>query len=368
MATVPRELTEAAEVEAALDAGRTIPARWYADPEIYRLEFERIFQKSWVLVGPESKIANPGDHVIAQAGQLPVVVTRDMEGRLRGFVNVCRHRAHPVAMDDGNQKTLQCRYHGWTYNLDGSLRAAPRCNREAAFDFSELSLVPVAVDTWRGFVFVNADADAEPFIEAYPEIETMADERNLDFAGYVYRDRWTYKIPANWKVWVENATECYHCPTVHKTSFSDAFETGFDEYELIETGRLLCQFAGYNAEGEHGNRAGSGDGFRFIYMWPTSFFAQDDFVAFTGMIVPTGVETCDFVADVYVRPEADEKFVEEWMEMWNQTLLEDSEVVLVQQPGLRSNAIPYGRLLPRSESPIAHFHRLVAAALVGDGG
>jgi hypothetical protein len=75
------------------------------------------------------------------------------------------------------------------------------------------------------------------------------------------------------------------------------------------------------------------------------------------------VETCSFVADVFVHPDADEAFVRDWMEMYNQTLLEDSEVVRVQQPGLRSNMIPYGRLLPKSESPISHFHRLVWRAL-----
>src|ERR687886_523281 len=89
------------------------------------------------------------------AGLVPVVVMRDGDGGLRGFVNVCRHRGHPVALEDGNARRLQCRYHGWTYGLDGRLTGAPRCRLEPGFDKSELGLQPVAVDVWRDLVFVN---------------------------------------------------------------------------------------------------------------------------------------------------------------------------------------------------------------------
>jgi hypothetical protein len=155
---------------------------------------------------------------------------------------------------------------------------------------------------------------------------------------------------------------------VHRASFSDAFDTDEDTYELIETGNLLCQFTRYqpregaHRDGKFAGMTGKG-GFRFIYQFPTSFWAQDDYVAFTGMIVPTGPETCTFIADVFTHPDVEQQFAEDWMEMYNQTLLEDKEVVLVQQPGLRSNMVPFGRLLPQSESPILHFHKLVRAAL-----
>jgi hypothetical protein len=88
-------------------------------------------------------------------------------------------------------------------------------------------------------------------------------------------------------------------------------------------------------------------------------------VAFAGMVVPTGTETCSFIADVFSHTEAEEQFVQDWMEVYNQTLIEDKEVVLAQQPRLRSNMVPYGRSLPRSEGPIMHFHRLVRDAPAG---
>jgi phenylpropionate dioxygenase-like ring-hydroxylating dioxygenase large terminal subunit len=359
-------------VEEALQSGHTFPARWYSDPRIYEIELERIFTRTWHLVGPLHKVEQPGDHMVCQVAQIPILVVRSEEGTLRGFVNVCRHRAHPVAREDGNRKTLQCRYHAWTYDLDGSLRAAPRSEREASFDKADFSLLPVKVDTWAGFVLVNPDPDASPFRETHPEFEPMAAERKLDISGYRYVDRYEYEISANWKVWVENATECYHCPTVHSKSFSDAFEVEPGTYEYVNTGQLLGQFTPYNRSGALGATAGGNGtqdgepaklGFRFIYFWPTSFVAQDDYVAFPGMIIPTSPVSCRFIADFFVHPDCDEQFGLDWVEMYNQTLREDSEVVRAQQPGLSSRMVPFGRLMPASESSIAYFHRVYWRAL-----
>ena len=183
MAIAPDDALGLDEAAAALDNGWTLPARWYADADIYRREVERVFNRNWTLLCPERKVASAGDHVIGQAGLVPVVVTRDAAGVLHGFVNVCRHRAHPVALKDGCRKLLQCRYHGWTYTLDGRLQNAPRASREMEFDPAELSLVPVAVDAWRGFVFVNPDASAPRLLDVHPALEPLAVERNLGFAG-----------------------------------------------------------------------------------------------------------------------------------------------------------------------------------------
>jgi phenylpropionate dioxygenase-like ring-hydroxylating dioxygenase large terminal subunit len=354
-----------AAVEDALDRNLTFPARWYSDPAIYDLELEHIFTHSWQLAAPLEKLARNGDHHPCQVGHVPILLTRDLKGDLHGFVNVCRHRAFPVATEDGCRKTLQCAYHGWTYELDGRLYRAPRSEREADFDPCEFSLVPVSVDTWGGFVFVNPDPDARPFLDCYPELAELWQTRHLDFSSYRYVERYTYEIPANWKVWVENATECYHCPTVHTRSFSDAFEVDVDVYEYLNTGGLMAQFTPYNrsAKSYKGNGSATGHGFRFVYLWPTSFFAVDDYVAFPGMIVPTGPETCRFSADFFVNPECDDAFVSEWIEMYNRTLSEDAQAVLLQQPGLRSRMVPHGRLMPASESSISHFHRLVWQAM-----
>ena len=111
---------------AALESGATLPATWYTDPAYFAREQERIFRRSWQYVGLTEQVANAGDFFTARAGDVPIVVARDQQGTLRGHVNVCRHRGSQlVNAEQGNRKTLQCGYHAWTYNLDGSLRAAP---------------------------------------------------------------------------------------------------------------------------------------------------------------------------------------------------------------------------------------------------
>ncbi|HET6171682.1 MAG TPA: aromatic ring-hydroxylating dioxygenase subunit alpha [Gaiellales bacterium] len=353
-------------IEAALAKDMTFPARWYSDPAIYDFELERIFTRAWQLVGSLDRVSRPGDCMVGNIGHVPVIVTRGLDGDLRGFVNVCRHRAYPVATADGNRKTLQCFYHGWTYKLDGSLHNAPRAGREACFDKSEFGLVPISVDTWDEFVFGNPDPDARSLRDTHPEFEPMLAERGLSFAGYEHHSSYSYEIAANWKVMVENGTECYHCPTVHKSSFSDAFEVDADVYEYVNRGQMLGQFTQYNPKPKRhpSDARASEKAFRFTYVWPSTFLAQDDYTAFTGVLTPTGPETCLFSGDFFAHPEADPKVIEDWIEMWNETFAEDVVAVAIQQPGLRSRMVPHGRLMPASESAISRFHRMVWEAMV----
>jgi phenylpropionate dioxygenase-like ring-hydroxylating dioxygenase large terminal subunit len=149
-------------VSESIENGWQMPARLYADPNSHAVEQSAIFKKAWICVGRESLLAKTGDYITAQLGDVPVLVVRDAAGRLRGHVNACRHRLHPVAQGaHGCKQLFQCSYHGWTYNHEGSLRAAPGVERCRGFDKEELGLIPVRVDTFRGFVFANADMDAE---------------------------------------------------------------------------------------------------------------------------------------------------------------------------------------------------------------
>src|SRR5687768_975058 len=153
--------------------GRTIPFDWYSDPAVLRLERERIFRRTWQYAGRADQVAEPGAFFTGDLGGVPIVVLRDKDGRLRAFLNVCRHRGSLVCEGEGKRETLQCPYHAWTYGLDGSLRAAPRSDREPGFDKSELGLVPVSVEAWGPFVFVNPDADAAPLAETLGELPEL---------------------------------------------------------------------------------------------------------------------------------------------------------------------------------------------------
>lgn len=348
------------EVRAGLDRGMTFPGRWYWDRRIFDFELAEIFPRSWVFAAPLHALARPGDVVATRAGHVPIVLTRDLDGELHGFVNVCRHRAYPVAKERANRKLLQCDYHAWTYELDGRLRKAPGCELEAMFDVDEFSLVPVAVETWNGFVFVNPGRDAISLRETFPTLASL-EERGLDFAGFTFHETSTYEVAANWKIGVENACECYHCPTLHSRSFGNAFEVGPEEYEYVNDGSLLCQFTDYNVASttwKHESREGD-RGFRFVYLWPLTFIAQDDHVAFTHVIVPTAPDRFTNIYDMYAREGSSQAEIDRWMRMYAQTLQEDAGAMEAQQPGLRSNLVPNGRLMPSRESAISAFHHLV---------
>jgi len=161
-------------VERPLEDGWTLPATWYTDTALHERERERLFARAWTYAGPVEWVSEPGSYFAAHIGHVPVAVVRGTDGTLRGLVNVCRHRGHLVVDGNGCRETLQCPYHAWTYNLDGSLRRAPRAEREPGFSPEGLSLAPVSVGTWGPFVFVNPDPEArslEEALGALPELE-----------------------------------------------------------------------------------------------------------------------------------------------------------------------------------------------------
>src|SRR5581483_10999147 len=133
----------------------------YVDPEVYRLELERIFGRCWLFLAHESEIAEPGDFVTRWMGEDPVIVIRDSSGKVNAFINSCRHRGMKVCRaDQGNAASFTCAYHGWTYGNDGKLIGVPNF-QDAYFeqlDMEQWGLVPVAqVDSYRGLIFGNFD-------------------------------------------------------------------------------------------------------------------------------------------------------------------------------------------------------------------
>jgi len=145
----------------------------------------------------------------------PIVVVRDKEGELKAYFNVCKHRGGPLAMEEcGHAKVLQCKYHGWTYLLDGSLRGVPRFDRTELFDKKDFGLDTVAVQEWQGMIFCCLEPnEAPPFEEVVDGIAERIAPLDLSTLGFHQRDR--YDVKANWKVYVDNYLEGYHIPLVH---------------------------------------------------------------------------------------------------------------------------------------------------------
>ena len=141
----------------------------------------------------------------------------------------------------GERATLQCHYHAWTYELDGTLRSAPRSDREPGFDNDELSLLPASVGTWGPFLFVNPDPGAEPLADHLGELPAIL-ARELDVNAIEFHSRVEFGANANWKIVVENFLECYHCPTAHP-GFSAEVDVHPDRYGLEAHPTFAAQFA-----------------------------------------------------------------------------------------------------------------------------
>jgi phenylpropionate dioxygenase-like ring-hydroxylating dioxygenase large terminal subunit len=332
-------------------APRTLPWSWYYDPDVLRREQERIFRRSWQYVGHAGRVEDVGDRFAAWAGDVPVLVVRG-EADLRAFVNVCRHRGSLLAESDANAKTIQCPYHAWTYGLDGSLRAAPRSEREEGFETEGLSLFPMRLETWGPFLFVNPDPDAAPLSDTLGPVTDLIPVDDL-----VLHSRDEYDLAANWKIGCENYLECYHCPVAHK-GFSAAYDVDPDDYRLELSGKhVLSQFA-HARDGVKGQA-------QFHFVWPNlriNVFAGAPNLSI-GPLLPAGPERSIGFLDYFFASGADSAWVEELLAFDQQVGAEDRVLVERVQKGVRSGIVQEGRLLGESEQLVARFQELVGTAL-----
>jgi phenylpropionate dioxygenase-like ring-hydroxylating dioxygenase large terminal subunit len=217
MSAVPFRLSadNARDLHRQVDAGFLLPTQWYGDAAIFDAEIERIHRRSWHFAAHLGQLQEPGEVALCTIAKAPVVLVRQSDGGVKGFLNICRHRGHPVVMEEGARNAIRCHFHGWTYELDGRLRHAPRSKGDATFDPACFGLVPVQTHVWGPTVWVNIDRQApsfETWIEGMPELVA---QHGLDVTQHSYAFGHTWEINANWKVFQDNTIECYHCPTTH---------------------------------------------------------------------------------------------------------------------------------------------------------
>lgn len=193
----------------------TLSGEYFSSDEIFQIERERIFHRSWLLAGHVSQLASPGSFFLFELDRESVMVVRGTDGEIRAFHNLCRHRGTRLCGDPSGVlgKAIQCPYHAWTYGLDGALRGAPNMTEVQGFDKGDWSLLPVALAEWQGLLFVNLAADPVPFAEALPGLAGKFAEWRLPELHSVHRS--VYEVEANWKLFFHNYSECYHCPGVH---------------------------------------------------------------------------------------------------------------------------------------------------------
>ena len=362
------------ELEHPLEEGWTLPAAWYSDPAVHAAELDAIFTRSWQYAGWTEQVAEPASFFASVAGPIPVAVVRGRDGALRGFVNVCRHRGHAVVEGAGCRETLQCPYHAWTYGLDGALRKAPRSEREQGFDPSAYSLLPVAVDTWGPFVFVNPDPGADPLSEWLGDVPELVARSGVALDRVRFHSHHVWSQEVNWKVALENYLECYHCPVAHP-GFSKLIDVDPDSYRL-SVGPMSCSQLGPVRESARqaalegrGNLPydphGEVEQSQYHFIWPntTINIAPGPQNVSIERWVPAGPRATVEVTDYFFAPGESDERIRELLEWDSQVAEEDVALVLSVQKGLDSGRVPQGRLMRESEMLIADFQRRVHDAL-----
>jgi glycine betaine catabolism A len=190
-------------------AGHTLPQDFYTDPDIFEFDLEAIYSRSWILVGLEAELPSAGSYLATTIGRSPVVVVRDHEGTLCGFYNTCRHRGAQICeAGRGRKARLVCPYHQWAYRLDGSLQAAGRM--QETFDPTAIRLQPVHLENVAGSIYVCLADEPPHFAEFRDRLTPLLAPHHLANAKLAHES--TLVERANWKLVMENARECYHCP------------------------------------------------------------------------------------------------------------------------------------------------------------
>lgn len=344
-----------------LSHAKALAARYYCDPTMPALERRAIFERSWQFIAHVCQLQHAGDHVIADLAGLPVLAVRGADGDIRVFHNVCRHRAGPIALCDGlAAKSLRCRYHGWTYALDGQLKSAPEMSATEDFDVSRIRLPQLQVRIWQGLVFAAIAADPMDFDALVAGIDArIGAGRGL--AQYGHHQRVGYDLGCNWKVYVDNYLEGYHVPHVHpalnRMLDYRSYVTETAEWHSLQWSPLESSDALY----------GNGDAL-YYWLWPNTMLNILPARLQMNRVLPLAVDRCRIEFDFYYpiddseegrsRRNADLAFSDEVQQ-------EDLGICIDVQRGLTSGSYEAGRLNPLRESAVHHFQELLRRAYRG---
>ncbi len=352
---------------------------YYASEEIFRAELERIFFNRWICIGRSEQISNAGDYFLYTLGNESMIIVRDRQGVARAHYNVCRHRGTRLCEASAGQlsETIMCPYHAWTYSLDGRLLAARLMQDTPGFDKADYPLFSANLVEWDGFLMLNMSQRPEPFEEAYAPLINKWDAWRLGelrLGGHI-----EYDVHANWKLLVENYSECYHCPLIHPalTAISpptsgrnDLLEGPFlGGYMDLEEDAQSMTIGGHTARPPiRGLPTAEHTHVYYYSLFPNTLLSlHPDYVMVHTMrpISPSQTHvTCEwlFEPEVMAQPEFDPS---DAIGFWDMTNREDWHACEISQQGVQSRAYipgPYAQ----SEGLLWTFDRYYRAALEAD--
>jgi choline monooxygenase len=329
-----------------------LAGRYYVEPRLYEAERQAIFRRCWQMLGPASQVAIPGRYLAVEIMGWKLFVIRCRDGALRAFHNVCRHRgARLLEEGNGQCQILRCPYHLWIYDERGNLRSAPRFGDDPGFRIEDWPLEPVAVDTWRGLLFV-AIAPETSLIEQLGDLpEEVADCPIEDF--HVAADR-RFVMRSNWKTYTDNFVEGYHIPGIHP-SFIKVID--FDAF-VAETRRGMVRMSAPQRDGS------IYDG-KWLWMWPNWTLSIFRGGMNTSRVAPLGVDSTELLYHFYFSDtsSATEAARARIIDINSDIVREDFAICEHTQRNYASGAYCPGPLSPRHEPGVSYFQSKVINAL-----
>ena len=358
---------------------RMLPRDAYTSPRVFAFEQERFFAGSWTCVGREGDLEATGAQRAVRVGGAGVLLVRGADGRVRAFANTCRHRGHELlgVGEQTSRRTVLCPYHAWTYDLDGSLRAAPGFRDHTEFRPGEHGLVELPLKSWHGFLFVNGSGDAPPFAEHVGALDELVapyqPARLVPLASHAY------DLACNWKVVLENYHECYHCPLIHPELCQVSPPASGDNFEL--DGAWVGGTMDLKDHAVTMSLDGHSDGVpipgldaerlrtvAYLGLFPNLLLSLHPDYVMTHLVEPLGPDLSHVVCTWYFPPEATERpgFDPAYaVEFWDRTNRQDWAACESVQRGMASPHFQPGPLAP-AEDAVYHVVTMIARAYLGE--
>jgi Rieske 2Fe-2S family protein len=354
----------------------TLPARYYTDPAYFDQELERFYFGRWICAGRAEQVECAGDYFLREVAGESIIITRDAEGGLRAFYNVCRHRGTRMCTETAGsfRGRIQCPYHGWTYGLDGSLVGAPHMGE--GFERSDYSLSRVHVAEWDGHVFLNLAGEPASLAEQLGELPRK-------FAPWRMQDlrlghRMVYEVKANWKLIVLNYNECLHCPVLHPAlnRLTDYLGADNEQPAAGYVGGAMGFRGGAETMSRDGQRRRaclpglSDEERRRVYyyaIFPNFLLSLHPDYMMTHTLWPRAVDRTEIICEWHFHPAEMARPDFEWrdvVEFWDLTNREDWGITELSQAGIGSRAYRPGPYSEREELLWA-FDAVVERAIEG---
>ncbi len=354
----------AVQIDPDISSAWSIPAPFYTDPGVLAQEEERVFARTWQVVGHRAQLQKPGDFFTTELLREPLLLVCGAQGELRGFYNVCRHRGGPPAEGCGSRKLFRCGYHGWTYGLDGSLITAPEFEGQAGFDAKDFALTPVRTEEWFNLIFVNLDSGAEPLVKSLGQLPAQAER--FAFSEMKLFERRAYDMRCNWKTYVDNYLEGYHLPSVHPGLNR---ELDYNAYTVEPYARYVRQFSPIRG-------AQPGDATPRRYQQAAEPLTTDYFWIFPNwmlncypdnvslnIVVPVDADHSVAIFEWYLPDRDLGAAAKASVEFSDQIQVEDVAICETVQKNLHSRSYQRGRYSIKQEKGVHAFHRMYAEVM-----